>query len=69
MKFYVKNEIKGRIRIHLDRKRLDCDQADILQDYLERIDGVSRVKVYERTADAAISYQQYKEGNVRDDLF
>ena len=68
MKFCIKNEIKGRIRVHLDRHRIDCDQADTLQWFLEEIPGVTRVKVYERTADAAIFYQEDREGTVREHL-
>ena len=35
MKFAIKHEIKGRIRIHLAQKRMTYRQADILQCYLE----------------------------------
>ena len=35
MKFAIKHEIKGRIRIHLAQKRMTYRQADILQYYLE----------------------------------
>ena len=34
MKFAIKHEIKGRIRIHLAQKRMTYRQADILQYYL-----------------------------------
>ena len=68
MKFRIKDEIKGRLRVHLDRQRLDCDQADSLQRFLEEIPGVYKVKVYERTADAAISYREDREWKVRDSL-
>ena len=68
MKFCIKDEIAGRIRVHLDRKKLDCGQADFLQRFLEEIPGVYRVKVYERTADAAISYREDRERNIREGL-
>ena len=35
MKFAIKHEIKGRIRIHLAQKHMTYRQADILQYYLE----------------------------------
>ena len=35
MKFAIKHEIKGRIRVHLAQKRMTYRQADILQCYLE----------------------------------
>lgn len=65
MKFIIKDEINGRLRVHLNLKRLDCDQADTLQRYLEDIPGVYRVKVYERTADAAITYRENHNSSVR----
>lgn len=68
MKFCIKDEIKGRLRVHLDRKKLDCDQADSLQRFLEEIPGIYKVKVYERTADAAISYWEDQERTVRNTL-
>ncbi len=68
MKFCIKDEIAGRIRVHLDRKKLDCGQADFLQRFLEEIPGVYRVKVYERTADAAISYREDRKRNIREGL-
>ena len=36
MKFAIKHEIKGRIRIHLAQKHMTYRQADILQCYLEK---------------------------------
>ena len=68
MKFYVKDEIKGRIRVHLDTGRLDCARADALQRFLEEVSGVYKVKVYERTADAAISFREDPERSLRDGL-
>lgn len=64
MKFYVKDELKGRIRVHLDTGRLDCARADALQRFLEDVPGVNRVKVYERTADAAISFREDPERSI-----
>lgn len=57
MKFQIKHEMKGRIRVHFMQKRMTYTQADLLQYYLESLDGVTAVKVYDRTADAAIQYQ------------
>lgn len=57
MKFQIKHEMKGRIRVHFMQKRMTYTQADLLQYYLESLDGVAAVKVYDRTADAAIQYQ------------
>lgn len=56
MRFAVKDEIRGRLRIHLMQKRMSCRQADILEYYLSRLSSVKKVKVYRDTQDAAISY-------------
>ncbi|MBB5265009.1 heavy metal translocating P-type ATPase [Catenibacillus scindens] len=56
MKFIIKHETKGRMRIHLAQNHMTCRQADILQYYLEKVKNVSRVKVYEYTCDAAIYF-------------
>ena len=40
MKFAIKHEIKGRIRIHLAQKHMTYRQADILQCYLEKEENI-----------------------------
>ena len=57
MRFNIKHEIRGRIRIHIFQKRMTYQQADTLQYYLENIDGVTAVNVYDKTCDATISYK------------
>ena len=52
MKFYIKHETRGRLRIHLAQKRMSYEQADTLLYYLENLDGVASAKGYERTCDA-----------------
>lgn len=61
MKFKIKHEIRGRIRIHMEQKRMTHEQADILLFYLQNIDGVFRSDVYDRTADATIHYKGNRE--------
>ena len=61
MKFKIKHEIRGRIRIHMEQKRMTHEQADILLFYLQNIDGVFRADVYDRTADATIHYKGNRE--------
>ena len=56
MKFVIQHEIRGRIRVRLAQKRMTYAQADTLQYFLEQQPFVTNVKVYERTADAAICY-------------
>lgn len=61
MKFIIKHEIKGRIRISLARKFHTVREADVLEQYLLGLDGVTAAKVYERTADAVIYYKEERE--------
>lgn len=61
MKFYIKHETRGRLRIHLAQKRMSYEQADTLLYYLENLDGVASAKVYERTCDAVVNYQGSRE--------
>ena len=56
MKFIIRHEMKGRIRIHFAQDRMSFTEADTLQYFLNGTKGVTKAKVYERTADAAISY-------------
>ena len=48
MKFQIKHEIKGRIRIHVIQKRMTFAQADTLQYYLTGYDFIQNVKIQER---------------------
>ena len=61
MKFAIKHEIKGRLRIHVVRSRMTYAEADTLCWFLEKQEGITNVKVYERTADAAICYTGDRE--------
>lgn len=56
MKFSIKHEIKGRIRVHLHQNRMSFEQADTLLYYLTNNQYVTNAKVFERTADAAIYF-------------
>lgn len=61
MKFIIKHEIKGRLRIHVVQRRMTCAQADTLCWFLGRQEYVTDAKVYERTADAVICYTGSRE--------
>ena len=65
MKFYIKHETRGRLRIHLAQKRMSYGQADTLLYYLENLDGVVSAKVYERTCDAVINYRGSRAAVIR----
>lgn len=56
MKFVVKHEIKGRIRVHFCQKRMTFEEADTLQYYLNSQEMITSSKVQERTQDATICY-------------
>lgn len=56
MKFIIKHQIKGRLRVHLVQSSMSVKQADVLQYYLDSKDFITKVKVYEQTSDAAIEY-------------
>nr|WP_130789844.1 heavy metal translocating P-type ATPase [Lachnoclostridium pacaense] len=56
MKFVIRHELRGRVRIHLYQKGMNLRQADLLQYHISSLPGVGSVKVYERTADAVILF-------------
>ena len=56
MKFVVKHEMKGRIRVHFCQKRMTFEEADTLQYYLNSQEMITSSKVQERTQDATICY-------------
>ncbi len=47
----------GRIRVHLCVNGMTLRQADVLEYYIRNIDGITDVKVYDRTADTVIFYR------------
>jgi hypothetical protein len=57
MKFTIKHDVPGRIRVHMDASGMTFIQADTLQYYLKNLQGVTNAKVYERTADAVVEYR------------
>ena len=56
MRFYIRSDIRGRIRVHADIDRMSLAQADVLEYYMRAVSGVKRVKVYDRTCDAVVEY-------------
>jgi len=65
LKFYIKHESRGRIRIHLAQKRMSSVQAETLLYYLQNQKQVSFAKVYDRTGDAVICYQGERSAILR----
>lgn len=58
MKFIIKHEILGRIRVHMVQPKMTFEEADILLYYLVNLENVTKAKVYERTQDAVIYYEK-----------
>ncbi|MCR5126708.1 MAG: heavy metal translocating P-type ATPase [Lachnospiraceae bacterium] len=57
MRFTIKHEIPGRLRIHFPMKYFTFREADTLEYYLKGFEEIREVKVYERTADAVIRFR------------
>ena len=56
MKYEIKHEIRGRLRVHFKQNKMTYEEADRLHYYLQKHPGILNAKVYERTADAVILF-------------
>ena len=56
MKCSILHESAGRLRVRLHCPAMTLRQADILEYYLRAVDGVTEVKVYDRTRDAVVCF-------------
>lgn len=65
MKFIIKHEIPGRIRIHMAQRCMSAKEADTLLCYLNTLEYVTRAKVYGRTADACVCFAGDREALIR----
>ena len=61
MKCRILHDIPGRMRLHLYCGRMTLRQADVLEYYLRSVNGVTDVKVYDRTQDAVVLYGTGRE--------
>lgn len=61
MKFVIKHEIKGRIRVHFTSGKMSYKQADTIQYYFEQQDSITSCKVYDRTGDVVLCYMAGRE--------
>lgn len=57
MKCKILHTSAGRIRVHLCVNGMTLRQADVLEYYIRNIDGITDVKVYDRTADTVIFFR------------
>ena len=57
----ILHECRGRIRVHVQKPRLTMAEADLLEERLRSVPGVTRAVVYDRTGDAVIVFQCGRE--------
>lgn len=57
MRFTIKDEIRGRVRIHFDQQAMTARQADTVEYALMQYPFITRVKVYERSGDVVVCYE------------
>ena len=57
----ILHECRGRIRVHVQKPRLTMAEADLLEERLRSVPGVTRAAVYDRTGDAVIVFQCGRE--------
>ncbi len=57
MRFQIKHECRGRIRIQAAQPRMTLEQADVLETWLQSLPDVEQVSVHERTRCAVIVYR------------
>lgn len=65
MKCTILHESRGRIRVHLACRAMSLREADVLEYYLRAVPGVVDVKVFDRTQDAVVSYQDRRAAVVQ----
>ena len=65
MKCTILHETRGRMRVHTMQGAMSLQQADILEAYLNRVSGVTKATVYDRTGDAVIRYTGSREPVLR----
>ena len=65
MKCQIKAQSRGRIRVHAMVSRMSLAEADILEYYLLAVDGVRKVRVFDRTCDVTVEYDGDREDVIR----
>ena len=58
MKCKILHESRGRLRVHLLAGRMTLEKADLTEYYLKQIPGVKDARVYDRTMDAVILFNE-----------
>lgn len=65
MRFKIKDEIRGRMRVHFIQPSMTMEQADIIEYVFSQSDMVTAVKVYERSGDVAVTYMGNRQDMIR----
>ena len=65
MKFQIKHECRGRIRVQAVQQRMTLEQADMLEAWLLTLPQVECASVHERTRCAVIEYQGERKDLLR----
>ena len=61
MKCKILHASPRRLRVHLECGRMTLRDADVLEYYLRAVEGVTAVKVYDRTCDAVVEFSGSRE--------
>ena len=56
MKAKILHESAGRIRVRVQQKHMTLEQADLLEYYFRKQDGIKDVQVFDRTCDVIVRY-------------
>ncbi len=62
MKCIILHESRGFLRVHVNVVNMSLDEADILEEYLNKISGVKKSSVSHRTSNAIIEYKDNRDG-------
>ena len=54
MKYQIKHECRGRLRVQITQSRMTMEQADLLEEWLRKLPDVERAVVHERTRCAVV---------------
>ena len=65
MQCRICHESRGRMRVHMAQFRMTMDQADALEYGLRKVNGITDVKVNDRTGNAVIRYDGERDDVIR----
>ncbi|MBP3476854.1 MAG: heavy metal translocating P-type ATPase [Lachnospiraceae bacterium] len=65
MRFRIKDEIRGRVRVHFMQSAMTARQADTVEYMLMQYPFITKVKVYERSGDVVVCYKGNRDEVIR----